>query len=94
MCVLTDDLSLQAFASQMPAFPSLTNSQPYEASNAIDRNTATCMRTDAIGIGPSASYKHMWWKVDLGGLYNIFSIDIFFKEYESTGMNTVADENS
>lgn len=44
------------------------------------------MRTDAIGTGASATYDFMWWKVDLGGIYNIYSIDILFKDYTSPGM--------
>lgn len=48
--ISTDDLSFQAFASQSPEYiadPSSYNL--YKASNALDRNTATCMRTDDIG---------------------------------------------
>lgn len=48
------------------------------------------MRTDAIGIGSSASRKHTWWKVDLGAVYNIYSIDILFKDYEQFGMYVFA----
>lgn len=28
----------------------------------------------------------MWWKVDLGGVYNIYSINILFKKYDGYGM--------
>lgn len=28
----------------------------------------------------------VWWKVDLGEVYSIFSIYIMFKTYESNGM--------
>lgn len=88
-----DDLSFQATASQ---FPMILHSSihSYEAKNAVDRNTTTCMRTDAIGIGTSASSKHMWWKVDLGAVYNIYSIDILFKDYGHVGMYVFAFKTS
>lgn len=41
-------------------------------------------------IGPNTPYKHMWWKVDLGAVYNIKSIEILFKNYESFGMYVIA----
>lgn len=85
----TDDLSFQALASQSPMFPSSSSSYPlYEASNAVDRNTATCMRTD--DIGPNTPYKNTWWKVDLGAVYNIYSIDILFKDYGNLCMYVFA----
>lgn len=78
----TDDLSFKAVASQSPImpYPSYLNG----ANNSLDRNTATCMRTDQIG-GNSPD-KTMWWKVDLGGLYSIYSINILFKNYDNLGM--------
>lgn len=81
----TDDLSFQALASQYPMLPSSLH-HLYEADNAIDRKTDTCMRTDVIGKGPSAASKNMWWKVDLGAVYNIYRIDILFKDYRHLGM--------
>nr|XP_034321740.1 multiple epidermal growth factor-like domains protein 11 [Crassostrea gigas] len=33
-------------------------------------------------IGRNSPHKTMWWKVDLGGLYNIYSINIIFKNYD------------
>lgn len=42
------------------------------------------MRTEEMGR--NAMFKTMWWKVDLGGLHNIFSIDILFKNYDGYGM--------
>lgn len=42
------------------------------------------MRTDQIGNG--TSNKITWWKVDLGAIYNIYSIDIFFKNYRGYGV--------
>ena len=56
----------------------------YGAENAVDRNTTTCMRTDIVGgTGP---YKTVWWKVNLGGVYNIYSINILFKNYYGYGI--------
>lgn len=56
----------------------------YVASNAVDRNTATCMRTN--GIGRTSNDKTMWWTVDLGAVYNIYSINILFKHYDGYGV--------
>lgn len=78
--LFTDDLSFKAVASQTP----LVIGQNYVASKAIDGNTATCMRTDSIGY--NSPYKSMWWKVDLGAVYSIYSIHILFKNYDGLGM--------
>lgn len=80
---LTDDLLFQAVASQSPIFPAASAHYLYNASNAIDRNTSTCMRTDEIGT--NSPQKNMWWKVDLGTAYGIYSIDILFKNYKDEG---------
>ena len=56
----------------------------YKAGNAVDRNITTCMRTDAIG--ESSHDQTVWWKVDLGGVYNIYSVNIVFKNYEGDGI--------
>lgn len=37
-------------------------------------------------MGRNSPFKTMWWKVDLGGLYNIYSINIVFKNYDGEGM--------
>lgn len=87
---IIDDLSFQALASQSPNFPTSSSYHWYEARNAIDRNTDTCMRTDGIGLGVSAPNKHTWWKVDLGAVYNIHSISILFKDYGDFGMYVLA----
>lgn len=55
----------------------------YDADNAVDRNTLTCMRTSDIGI--RSAEKTMWWKVDLGDLYSIYSINIIFRNYDGLG---------
>lgn len=92
MPVLTDDLSFQAFASQSPPYISSSSYNMYKASNAVDRNTATCMRTDDIGL--QSPHRSTWWKVDLGGVYNIYSIQILFKEYEKLGTCLIANKSS
>lgn len=43
------------------------------------------MRTE--NIGPNSPYKIVWWKVDLGGIYRIYSINILFKLYPGYGSN-------
>lgn len=37
-------------------------------------------------IGPYAVDKTVWWKVDLGGIFNIYRINIFFKNYDGFGV--------
>ncbi|XP_078328157.1 uncharacterized protein LOC144623568 [Crassostrea virginica] len=59
----------------------------YKASYAVDRNITTCMRTKPIGV--NSPEKTVWWKVDLGGVYNIYSVNILFRnytEYDGFGM--------
>lgn len=77
----SDDISYKKVATQSKTYagPNL------EASNAVDRNLATCMRTIVIGI--NSDDKMVWWKVDLGGVYNIYSINILFKKYDGDGMH-------
>lgn len=41
------------------------------------------MRTDEIG--KTSPQGKMWWKVDLGGVYNIYSVNILFKSYDGLG---------
>lgn len=84
MGFLTDDLSLKAVASQWPIYKGGSTQYLYLASNALDRKSDTCMRTDAIGR--NTPYTTTWWKVDLGAIYNIYSINIMFKKYQSPGM--------
>lgn len=55
----------------------------YAASLAVDRDATTCMRTDSIGL--NSLYKTVLWKVDLGGVYSIYSINILFKNYDGLG---------
>ena len=76
----TDDLSYNKDASQSHTYPGPV----YGAENAVDGNTATCMRTDQIG--GTSPYESVWWKVDLGEVYSIYSVNILFKNYESQGI--------
>lgn len=78
--MILDDLSYNKVATQSPMYPV----HGYDAGYAVDRNSATCMRT--YEIGRNSPDKTTWWKVDLGRVYNIYSIDILFKNYDSFGM--------
>lgn len=74
---IPDDLSYN-----QPATQSYTDTRVgniYAAGNAVDRNSTTCMRTQPIGL--NSPEKSVWWKVDLGGVYNIYSINVLFKNY-------------
>ena len=81
-----DDLSFQKIATQSLTYPGPT--EIYGADNAVDRDISTCMRTDAIG--KNSPYEYMWWTVDLGGVYTIYSVNILFKSYDGHGMFLVA----
>lgn len=76
-----DDLSDHKTATQSTT--SHGGEMLYGAGNAVDRNTLTCMRTTEIGT--RSPYKTMWWKVDLGGLYSIYNINIIFRNYDGLG---------
>nr|XP_034322306.1 multiple epidermal growth factor-like domains protein 10 [Crassostrea gigas] len=71
-----DKISLNKIATQSHYPPSGTG---FDASNALDGNRATCMRTTSIG--DNAPYKTVWWKVDLSGVHSIYSINVQFKNY-------------
>ncbi|XP_078327550.1 uncharacterized protein LOC111113525 [Crassostrea virginica] len=73
-----DDLSFQKDATQSRTYPGSRGM--YGADNAVDGDISTCMRTDAIG--KNSPYEYMWWKVDLGGVYTIYSVNILFKSYD------------
>lgn len=73
-----DDLSFGKLATQSRIYHWL------HAINAVDRNMTTCMRTGPIGI--SSPDKKMWWKVDLGRVYSIDSINIWFQANDYYGM--------
>lgn len=76
-----DDISHNKIASQSNTFPGLASD---DASNAVDGNTATCMRANVIG--PTSLDKTVWWKVDLGGVSSIYRINILFKNYKDLGV--------
>lgn len=74
-----DDLSYNKAATQTHTFPG----NFYDANNAVDRVVATCMRTEDIGL--SSPYNNVKWMVDLGRVFNIYSITIVFKHYDTYG---------
>lgn len=37
-------------------------------------------------IGRNSKYKTVWWRVDLGGVYNVYNINILFKSYDGYGI--------
>nr|XP_022305526.1 receptor-type tyrosine-protein phosphatase epsilon-like isoform X2 [Crassostrea virginica] len=76
-----DDLSKQKIATQSTT----VQGDQYKAGNAVDRDTKTCMRTKEIGQGEQIIDKTVWWKVDLGGVYNIYSVNIQFRNYDGYG---------
>lgn len=81
VCFLSvDDLSYKKVVTQSQKY--FVNG--YDASNAVDGNTATCMRI--LPIGPTNPDKTVWWKVDLGGVYSIYNINILFKNYDGYGV--------
>lgn len=77
---VTDDLSYNKVASQSSTVTGNYN----DAKNAVDRNVTTCMKTN--DIGGSSPRKTVWWKVDLGRIYSINSVNIFFKNYVDYGI--------
>ena len=83
VCLCTDDLSKGRVATQSTSYMSM-NSDLYKADNAVDRDTTTCMRTEVIGR--TSQYQIVWWRVDLGDVYNIYSVNILFKNYEGYGI--------
>nr|XP_022305068.1 protein draper-like isoform X1 [Crassostrea virginica] len=78
-----DDLSKGRVATQSTSYM-YRDYDLYKASNAVDRNIATCMRTREIGL--NSPDKTVWWRVDLGGVYNIYSVNILFRNYDGYEM--------
>lgn len=78
--MLSDDLSCNKSAIQSHTY---TGWSKYYASSAVDRNTSSCMR---IEIGRNSLQRTVWWKVDLGIEYSIYSISILFKIYNGYGI--------
>lgn len=75
-----DDIAHKKIATQSQTYTGVG----YDASNAVDGNIATCTRTKEIGI--ISPDKTVWWKVDLGGIFNIYRINILFKNYDGYGV--------
>lgn len=75
----SDDLSVGKIAIQSHTYP--FPGSLYSANNGVDRNTDTCTRTRAIGYGAQ-------FNVVLGRVYNIYSINILFKNDHGDGMYT------
>lgn len=75
---LKDDLSIKKNAKQSVTLPG-----NFYAWNAVDRNIKTCTRANEIG---TSSQKTVWWRVDLGGTYNIHDINILFETYDGFGI--------
>lgn len=77
-----DDLSLNKKATQLHTRPQIgTNTA---AISAVDGDADTCMGTKEIGS--NSPDKWVWWKVDLGAVYSIYSIDILFRNYDGYGV--------
>lgn len=75
-----DDISYTKAATQSHT----ATGTGYDASKAVDRDTATCIRTLPIGL--NTPQQTVWWKVDLGGVYNIQRINILFANYNGYGV--------
>lgn len=78
-----EDLTKKTGATQAHTYAG--NIKLYGANNAIDGNKDTCTRTNPIGQGISFPVKTVWWRVDLGEVYTIYSINILFKNYLREG---------
>ena len=77
-------MSKDKFATQSTTYAAGTSHVTmYVAGHAVDRDITTCMRTDAIG--GSSPVQRVWWKVDLKGVYSIYSVNILFKNYVDKG---------
>ncbi|XP_056003695.1 uncharacterized protein LOC130049752 [Ostrea edulis] len=76
--VPTDDLSKGQYTEQSKTRPCVPTSD-CAANNAVDRNVGSCVRTEAFGI--NSQDKTMWWFVNLGNIYSIYSVRILFKDY-------------
>lgn len=79
--MLSDDLSCNMSVIQSHTY---TGWSKYYASSAVDKNPSSCMRT--MDIGQNAIQRTVWWKVDLGREYSVYSISILFKNYNGYGI--------
>lgn len=79
-----DELSREKLASQ-----SHTQTGSFSGENgahyAVDGIAKTCTKTKDIGT--SSKNKNVWWKVDLGEIKNIYSIEIQFRNYDTKGIS-------
>uniref|UniRef100_A0A8W8NS93 EGF-like domain-containing protein n=1 Tax=Magallana gigas TaxID=29159 RepID=A0A8W8NS93_MAGGI len=48
------------------------------------------MQTVGIGVGTGFPVKTVWWKVDLGEVYSIYSINIQFRNFDGYGCNNAS----
>ena len=87
VCIYTDDLSKNKVATQSKTYLI----SKYRAEQAVDRDITTCMRTEQIG--GTSPYKTVWWKVDLGDVYNIYSVNLLFKNYAEYGILKLNTQN-
>lgn len=78
----TDDLSYNKLATQSHTHIGTGNA----AGNAVDKNSTTCMRTQPIGH--NSPDKTVWWRVDLGRVYSIYRINVFFRSWDGYGTCT------
>ncbi|XP_061170694.1 receptor-type tyrosine-protein phosphatase epsilon-like [Saccostrea echinata] len=66
-------------SNKKPAFQKTTSTViGSEADNAVDGNQSTCTMTKPIG--PNTGHDRVWWYVDLGDVYSVYSINIHFKD--------------
>ena len=84
VCIHTDDLSRNKVATQSTTYQhGEKDPNQYVAGNAVDRDITTCIRT--IPIGGNSPYQEVWWRVDLGRVFSIYSVNILFKNYPGYG---------
>ena len=78
-------MSKNKVATQSKTYTATEGDVPqYVAGNAVDRDITTCTRTEQIGL--TSRDQTVWWRVDLDGVYNIYSVNILFKNYYGYGM--------
>lgn len=78
----TDDLSYNKLATQSHTHIGTD----FAAGNAVDRISTTCMMTQPIGH--TSPDKTVWWRVDLGRMFSIYSINVFFRSLDRYGTCT------
>ena len=73
-------MSKDKIATQSSTAPSITD---VSAGKAVDRDTDTCMKTNIID--KNSPENTVWWEVDLGDVFSIYSVSIMFKNYNGEG---------